>query len=79
MELASFSAYPNPTQDSWTVRTENSNMSSIKVFDILGKTVLSLAPNASETVIDGSNLKSGLYYAQIKTESGINSIKLIKN
>jgi len=79
LELASFSAYPNPTQDSWTVRTENSNMSSIKVFDILGKTVLSLAPNASETVIDGSTLKSGLYFAQIKTEAGINSIKLIKN
>jgi len=77
--ITSFKAYPNPTQDSWTVRTENSNMSSIKVFDILGKNVLSLAPNASETVIDGSTLKSGLYFAQIKTESGINSIKLIKN
>ena len=76
---ASFKVYPNPTQDSWTVRTENSNMSSIKVFDILGKNVLSLAPNASETVIDGSSLKSGLYFAQIKTETGINSIKLIKN
>ena len=77
--ITSFKAYPNPTQDSWTVRTENSNMSSIKVFDILGKNVLSLAPNASETVINGSSLKSGLYFAQIKTETGINSIKLIKN
>jgi len=75
----SFKAYPNPTQDSWTVRTENSNMSSIQVFDILGKNVLSLVPNASETIIDGSSLKSGLYFAQIKTATGINSIKLIKN
>ena len=79
LELASFSAYPNPTQDSWTVRTENSNMSSINVFDILGKNVLSLTPNASETVINGSTLKSGLYFAQIKTDGGVSSLKLVKN
>ena len=49
------------------------------MFDILGKNVLSLAPNASEVNVDGSTLKSGLYFAQVKTETGINSIKLIKN
>lgn len=74
----SFSVFPNPSQSSWTVKTESINMSSIKVFDVLGKNVLSLTPNATDTVIDGSNLKAGLYFAQIKTESGINSIKLIK-
>ncbi len=54
-------------------------MSSIQVFDILGKKVLSLSPNTNEAVIDGSSLKAGLYFAQIKTATGINSIKLIKN
>ena len=76
---AAFKVYPNPSQNSWKVRIENVNMSSIKVFDILGKNVLSLSPNTSETVIDGSSLKSGLYFAQIKTAKGINSVKLIKN
>lgn len=75
---AKFNVYPNPSQDSWTVRTENVNMSSIKVFDVLGKRVLSLTPNANEAKIDGSSLKSGLYFAQIKTETGINSLKLVK-
>ncbi|WP_345273506.1 glycosyl hydrolase [Flaviramulus aquimarinus] len=74
----SFKVFPNPTLDSWTVRTENINMSSIKVFDILGKNVLSLSPNTNRTTIDGSSLKSGLYFAQIKTDTGINSIKLVK-
>ncbi len=78
-EIAGLNVYPNPSQNSWTVKTANVNMSSIKVFDILGKNVLSLSPNTSETAIDGSSLKSGLYFAQIKTEIGINSIKLIKN
>ena len=78
-DLASFSTYPNPTKNSWTVKTQNVNMLSIKVYDILGKNVLSLSPNTSETVIDGSNLKTGLYFAQIKTETGIQRLKLVKN
>ncbi|MGC1204733.1 MAG: T9SS type A sorting domain-containing protein, partial [Flavobacteriaceae bacterium] len=77
-EAIEFKAYPNPTRDSWTIKTKNVNMSSIKVFDVLGKNVLSLAPNTSDTIIDGSSLKAGLYFAQIKTETGISSIKLIK-
>ena len=53
-------------------------MSSIQVFDILGKNVLSLSPNANEVIIDGSGLTKGLYFTQIKTSNGIDSIKLIK-
>jgi chitodextrinase len=77
-DLASFSVYPNPTQDSWTVKTKNTNISSIKVYSILGKNVLSIAPNASEVTINGASLKAGLYFAQVKTASGISSLKLIK-
>jgi hypothetical protein len=60
-------------------KNAKSVIKTINVFDILGKNVLSLAPNASEVNVDGSTLKSGLYFAQVKTEAGINSIKLIKN
>ncbi len=74
----SFSLYPNPTNDSWTVKSKNQSISSIQVYDILGKNVLSLSPNSSEVKIDASRLTSGLYFAQIKTDNGINSIKLIK-
>jgi hypothetical protein len=78
-KIAGLSTYPNPTGDSWTVKTQNINMSSIEVFDILGKNVLSLKPNASETTINGSSLKSGLYFARINTLNGSSSLKLIKN
>ncbi|GAA4942113.1 hypothetical protein GCM10023314_13990 [Algibacter agarivorans] len=74
----SFSLFPNPTQDSWTLKTKIENIASINVFDILGKSVLSLSPNTSEATIDGSNLKSGLYFAQVKTANGISTLKLVK-
>ena len=77
-ELVGFKAYPNPTQDSWTVKTQNETISSIRVFDVLGKNVLSLSPNSSEATIKGSNLKAGLYFAQIETANGVSSVKLVK-
>jgi len=77
-ELNQTQVYPNPTQDTWRLKTQNAKVTSIKVFDALGKNVLSLEPNTNETVIDGSTLKSGLYFAQIKTAAGIKSVKLIK-
>ena len=69
---------PNPSKNSWTIKTSNVNMSAIKVYDILGKNVLSLAPNATDATINGSSLKAGLYFAQIKTAKGVSSIKLVK-
>jgi len=77
-EILNFKVFPNPSQTSWTIKTENIIISSVKVFDILGKNVVSLFPNTIETVIDGSSLKAGLYFAQIMTASGVKSIKLIK-
>jgi hypothetical protein len=76
---ASFNIFPNPAQNNWSVISPDATMQSIKVFDVLGKQVLSLIPNNNETEIDGSSLKSGLYFAQIKTELGVETIKLIKN
>lgn len=77
-EIAGLKVYPNPTQDNWTVKTQNIKMSSIQVFDILGKNVLSITPNATEAKIDASRLKSGLYFAKINTIGGSSSLKLVK-
>lgn len=77
--VVDFKAFPNPTNHSWIIKNSSVHISGIVVFDISGKAVLSLLPNSNEAIIDGSNLKSGLYFAQIKTEAGVKSIKLIKN
>lgn len=70
--------YPNPAKDNWTVSTKNIKMTSIQVFDILGKNVLSLRPNTSEAKINGANLRSGLYFAKISTVNGASTLKLVK-
>ncbi|MEL0455313.1 glycosyl hydrolase [Flavobacteriaceae bacterium SZ-1-7] len=77
--LKAFKAFPNPTNDSWILRSNDIKLLTINVFDISGKKVLTLSPNVNETLIKASNLKTGLYFAQIETEQGINSIKLMKN
>ncbi|MDG1730500.1 MAG: T9SS type A sorting domain-containing protein [Algibacter sp.] len=76
--LAKFKIFPNPTQDSWTVKTETTNITSITVFNVLGKSVLSITPNTKEATINGSSLKTGLYFAQVKTAQGMSSLKLVK-
>lgn len=77
-DFDSFKVFPNPTEVSWTVKTNSSSIKSIQVFNVLGKKVIAILPNSRETKIDASNLESGLYFAQIQTELGIKSIKLIK-
>ncbi len=77
-ELISFRAYPNPTSSNWKIKTKSQNIQSIEIFNVLGKNVLSLSPNSNEVEIHASKLKKGIYLAQVKTASGINSIKLIK-
>lgn len=78
--LSRFRAYPNPTQDSWTIKSgNNTQIKSIEVFDILGKTIQSLTPNSSEAMIDSANLRAGLYLAKVKTANGLQSLRLVKN
>ena len=75
-----FSTYPNPTQDSWTVKSNNTtSISSIQVFDVLGKSVISITPNSTEAIIDAKGLNSGLYFARVSSDNGSSVIKLIKN
>lgn len=76
--IAGLKVYPNPAQDNWTISTKNIKMSSIQVYDVLGKNVLTVSPNAIEAKINASSLKAGLYFAKINTANGVSSIKLVK-
>jgi hypothetical protein len=53
-----------------------------KVFDITGKEVATLVnetlqPGTYEVTFDGSNLPSGIYFYQLKTEKFLQTKKLI--
>jgi len=78
-KIAGLSTYPNPTQNSWNIKTQNVEMTSIRVFDVLGKSVISISPKATEATINASSLRTGLYFAKIVTANGSQTVKFIKN
>ena len=77
-ELIQFSAYPNPTENVWNIKSLNEAINSIQVYDILGKVVLTMNPNTNEAQIDASGLNTGLYFAKVNSAVGSKTIKLIK-
>ncbi|MDG5491348.1 T9SS type A sorting domain-containing protein [Psychroserpens sp. SPM9] len=72
-----FSVFPNPTASSWMVKATQ-DISSIQVFDVLGKQVLTMKTSGNNVEIDASNLISGVYFAKISSDKGTKTIKLIK-
>ncbi len=73
-----FKVYPNPTENNWTI-VSNSPVSLVKIYDVLGKEVLTVSPNQAVSTVDASSLKTGVYFASITTDAGTESVKLVKN
>ncbi len=75
-----FSVSPNPTTANWNIISkEGTSISSIQIVDVLGKIVISSNINSNEATIDASSLNSGIYFAKIKTENAIETVKLVRN
>lgn len=77
-QIEGLKVYPNPANEAWKISTNDQVIKSIEIFNILGKKVLSIEPNALSTNVDATSLTSGIYFATISTELGSTSRKLIK-
>lgn len=75
----SFNVYPNPSNDSWRLTGLNKNINLIEIYDIMGKKIQVLRPNAASVTIDGNQYKSGVYLAKVYTDQGTKTLRLIKN
>ena len=74
-----FSAFPNPTTGNWNIKSSNTNIQNIEIFNTLGRLVKEVEVGNTETVIDASGLSSGIYFAKIYNDNNQNNtIKLIK-
>lgn len=74
------SAYPNPTQSSWNINLNNSNIQSVEIFNTLGSIVKTIQVNDSSVSIDASDLATGIYFAKVQNDNNqFNTIKLVKN
>jgi len=71
--------YPNPTSDTWIISTPNNIITSIEVFNLLGKRVVSQVNNSNNIIVSTQGLTNGIYIARITTEQGTKSLKLIKS
>jgi len=76
---ADFTVYPNPTQDVWNIKT-TVNISSVKVYNLLGNLVLNQKVDANEAIISSEGLATGVYFVKIENEANyFKTVKVIKN
>ncbi|GGK47936.1 MULTISPECIES: discoidin domain-containing protein [Flavobacteriaceae] len=75
-------AYPNPFIDYLLLNIGDtfSKIVAVNVLDTSGKLIQSryLPVKNGNIIIDGSHFKTGLYIVSVQTESGISSIKIVK-
>ena len=69
--------YPNPVVDVLNIEAA-SKVSAVQVFDLTGKLVSSHALNAVKNQVNLSKLTPGVYVVNIQTESGTQSVKIVK-
>jgi len=78
-----FTSYPNPANTGTNFRFEKQQSSgSILIYDTVGKLVKSVivAPGSDEIYVSFSDLQSGLYFAEIRSEQErLGNIKIVKN
>lgn len=77
-QFAGFKAYPNPTNTILNLKNSQT-IDSIRVFDIIGKNVLSQTFNSSDGQVDISSLQNGIFFLKIQSEGNEKIIKIIKN
>ncbi|MFY0712998.1 T9SS type A sorting domain-containing protein [Seonamhaeicola sp. NFXS20] len=76
-KLASkFKIFPNPVDDVLTIDSNNIEVSSVKIYDLLGKQVYAQKGLVSKN-INVSQLNSGLYLLKLDTNSGSLNKKII--
>jgi hypothetical protein len=74
---ASFTAYPNPVNDVLNL-SYSSEISSVKVINLLGQEVISRNVGTNSTQIDMTNLNAGAYIVNVTIGEIVKSIKVIK-
>lgn len=74
----SFKAYPNPTSSSWNITSGSDEITSVQVYDVLGKAVYSKNSASKEVTVNAASLSKGVYFAKVSTANGSSTVKLVK-
>jgi hypothetical protein len=74
---ANFSAYPNPVKDVLNI-SYTSEISSVRVINMIGQEVLSININATSSQVDMSQLSAGTYIVNVTVGDAIKTLKVVK-
>lgn len=75
---SSLRVYPNPNTGSFTIETNTGSTKIIEMLDVTGKVVLTEKTDASTIQMNINELANGVYQVRIKSDNGIDMIKVIK-
>jgi len=78
-ESLNVSIYPNPTSDLLKIITNASGTIFITVSDMQSNCVMKVESKSSENSINMKSFSKGLYFLNIKTNSGTRNLKVLKN
>lgn len=79
IDLIEVIAYPNPVNESLNISSSvKLNMSSIKVYDLLGKEVLAVQ-HKNDEILNVSSLNKGMYFLELRKEQYVGRCSFIKN
>lgn len=73
------SIYPNPTNDRLHINAQNNQLTKATITDINGRIVIDEElGNQSKTSINVSSLNPGIYFVNIQTNNGSQTVKMVK-
>jgi hypothetical protein len=73
-----FEVYPNPSRDRFSIKFPTNNSKTIRVYNLLGKEILSLQSSNDLIVIETNDLKKGIYFIKITDKNNSNTYKTKK-
>lgn len=72
--------YPNPTKDILNLSSSTTLINNVEVTDLNGRIVKSFNLNGiAQTVLNVSDLTSGMYFVSVETDLGKGTTKIVKN
>jgi hypothetical protein len=74
---ANFKAYPNPVKDVLNL-SYTSEISNVRVINLLGQEVISKSINTTSTQVDMSQLSAGAYIVNVTVADTIKTLKVVK-
>lgn len=78
-ETDAFAVYPNPTNGIVHISLKDSNIESVHVTDVLGKTIHTQNVSAKNAKVDLTPLSKGMYFVKVKSAHTDKTVKIIKN